>query len=202
VNARAACFDLLSALLDSWSVWDAVAAELGLPALGRPWRRRYLGLTSTTGAYRPYLELVEQSARAVGLPSGAAGALERRWPGLSPWPDVVPALSALALPLAVVTNCSEVLGLAATARVGIRFDAVVTAETAGAYKPDPAPYRLACERLGHPPSQVAYVAGSPFDAEGALAHGFQVTWVNRLGDAVPPSLSGVRVIGSLAGWTP
>ena len=113
-----------------------------------------------------------------------------------------PALSALALPLAVVTNCAEVLGQAAAARVGIRFDAVVTAEAAGAYKPDPAPYLLACKRLGHPPSQVAYVAGSPFDAEGALAQGFQVTWANRLGDAVPPSLSGARVIGTLAGWTP
>lgn len=200
--ARAACFDLLSALLDSWSVWDAVAAEIGLPALGLPWRRRYLALTSSTGAYRPYLELVEQSARAVGLPSVAAGALERRWTGLSPWPDVRPALSALALPLAVATNCSEVLGQAAAARVGIRFDAVVTAETAGAYKPDPAPYRLACERLGHAPSQVAYIAGSPFDAEGALAQGFQVTWVNRLGDTVPASLTGARVVGTLAGWTP
>ncbi|MGZ6070479.1 MAG: HAD-IA family hydrolase [Myxococcaceae bacterium] len=202
MTVRAACFDLLSALLDSWAVWDAVAAELGSPGLGRPWRRRYLALTSTAGTYRPYLDVVEQSAREVGLPSIAAGALEQRWPGLSPWPEVVPALSALALPLAVVTNCSEVLGRTAAARVGLSLATVVTAEAAGAYKPDPAPYRLACERLGHAPSQVAYVAGSPFDAEGALAHGFQVTWVNRLGDAVPPSLTGVRVIGSLAGWTP
>ncbi|HSP18158.1 MAG TPA: hypothetical protein VLQ79_01490 [Myxococcaceae bacterium] len=29
MTVRAAGFDLLSALLDSWAVWDAVAAELG-----------------------------------------------------------------------------------------------------------------------------------------------------------------------------
>ena len=156
MTVRAACFDLLSALLDSWVVWDAVAAELGTPELGRAWRRRYLVLTATTGAYRPYVALVAEAASSVRLPPGAASALQRRWGELEPWPDVVPALSAIEVPVAVVTNCSEALGHSAAARVGIRFDAVVTAEVAGAYKPDPAPYRLACERLGHAASEVAY----------------------------------------------
>lgn len=202
MTVRAVAVDLLSAMLDSWAVWDAVADELGSPALGRAWRRRSLALTSATGAYRPYLDLVGHAARDVGLPSTAAGTLEFRWSSLRPWPDVAPALSALALPIAVVTNCSEVLGRAAAARVGVRFTTVVTAEVAGAYKPDPSPYRLACARLGCVPAEVAYVAGSPFDAIGALAHGFRVTWVNRLGDAVPPELDAVRVTRSLSGWTP
>lgn len=202
MTVRAVGFDLLSALLDSWAVWDAVAAELASPGQGRAWRRRYLALTATAGAYRPYLAVVEEAARDLGLPAGAAAVLDRRWTRVSPWPEVVPTLGALALPLAVVTNCSERLGRAAVGRVGVDFAAVVTAEAAGAYKPDPAPYRLACERLGHPPSEVAYVAGSPFDAAGARAQGFPVTWVNRLGDPVPPSLTGVRVVDSLQGWRP
>jgi 2-haloacid dehalogenase len=201
VTIHAVAVDLLSAMLDSWAVWDAVAAELGSPALGRMWRKRYLTLTSTAGVYRPYLELVGTAAREVGLPSTAAGTLERCWSALAPWPDVGPALGALGVPIAVVTNCSEVLGDAAAARVGIRFATVVTAEVAGAYKPDPAPYRLACERLGFAPSEVAYIAGSPFDALGALAHGFEVTWVNRLGDEVPPELAAVQIARSLSGWT-
>jgi hypothetical protein len=36
---------------------------------------------------------------------------------------------------------------------------------------------------------VAYVAGPPFDARSSLAHGFQVTWVNRLGVPVPAELA-------------
>jgi 2-haloacid dehalogenase len=199
VSARAVCFDLLSAVLDSWSVWDGVA---GSSELGRAWRRRYLLLTSTAGAYRPYLELVSEAARSIGLPSSATARLEHAWDGLQPWPDVQPALSSIRLPMAVVTNCSEELGRRAAACVGVRFDVVVTAEEAGAYKPDPAPYRLACERLGCTPGEVAFVAGSPFDAMGALAYGFRVTWVNRRGDPAPADASRIRIVSSLAGWKP
>lgn len=202
MKVHAVCFDLLSALLDSGSLWDAVAAELGGPQLGRSWRARYLALTASAGTYRPYLDIVGEAAREVGLPAEAARRLQHRWTELAPWPEVLPALSALEVPAAVVTNCSEVLGQVAAARVGFPFAAVVTAETAGAYKPAPAPYRLACERLRCTPSEVAYVAGSPFDAAGALAEGFQVTWVNRLGDPVPVGLAPARVTPSLSGWTP
>lgn len=200
MNIRAACFDLLSALLDSWTVWDGVAASLGRADLGRAWRGRYLEITSTVGRYRPYLSLVAEAATAVGLPEDAAARLERAWDGLRPWPDVPPALGGLEVPTAVVTNCSVSMGRRAAACVGTPFDVVVTAEEAGAYKPDPAPYRLACERLGHAPREVAFVAGSPFDARGALASGFQVTWVNRLGAPVPAELAGVRIVPTLDGW--
>ena len=134
---RAACFDLLSALLDSWTVWDGVAASLGRADVGRAWRGRYLELTSTVGAYRPYLALVGEAAAAVGLPEEAAARLERAWDGLRPWPDVLPALGSLAVPAAVVTNCSLAMGRRAAACVGAPFEVVVTAEEAGAYKPDP-----------------------------------------------------------------
>jgi 2-haloalkanoic acid dehalogenase type II len=200
MNVRAACFDLLSALLDSWTVWDRVAASVGRPDLGRAWRGRYLEITSTVGGYRPYLALVGEAAAAVGLPEDAAARLERAWDGLKPWPDVLPALDALEVPTAVVTNCSVSMGRRAAACVGAPFDVVVTAEEAGAYKPDPAPYRLACERLARAPGEIAFVAGSPFDARGALACGFQVTWVNRLGAPVPAELSGVRLVTTLEGW--
>jgi 2-haloacid dehalogenase len=195
------CFDLLSALLDSWSVWDGVAASLGRAELGRPWRQRYLEITSTVGGYRPYLELVARAATGVGLPADAMPRLEQAWADLRPWPDVVPALGSLGLPRAVATNCSITLGRAAAVCVGIPFDVVVTAEEAGAYKPDPAPYRLVCERLGRSPREVAFVAGSPFDARGALAFGFRVTWVNRLAAPVPEDLAGVRIVSSVSGWT-
>jgi 2-haloacid dehalogenase len=201
VSVRAVCFDLLSALLDSWPVWDGVAASLGRPELGRPWRQRYLEITSTIGGYRPYLELVARAATEVGLPAEARPRLEQAWADLRPWPDVVPALTSLGLPRAVATNCSTTLGRAAVARVGIPFDVVVTAEESGAYKPDPAPYRLVCERLGRSPGEVAFVAGSPFDARGALGFGFQVTWVNRLAAPVPADLAGVQTVLSLSGWT-
>jgi len=57
---RAVLFDLLTALLDSWSLWDAVA---GSQEAGRAWRAEYLRLTYGCGAYVPYEHLVRAAAR-------------------------------------------------------------------------------------------------------------------------------------------
>jgi 2-haloacid dehalogenase len=47
---RAVLFDLLTALLDSWTLWNAVAgSETG----GVVWRGEYLRLTYGCGAYVP-----------------------------------------------------------------------------------------------------------------------------------------------------
>ena len=78
------------------------------------------------------------------------------------------------VPLAVVTNCSEALGQIAAVRTGIAFDAVVTAERAGFYKPHPRPYRLALEALGAAPEATLFVAGSAYDLVGAAAIGMKV----------------------------
>jgi len=78
-----------------------------------------------------------------------------------------------------VTNCSERLGRMAIAKAGVEFDAVVIAERAGAYKPDPRPYKLALDELNIAPGKALFVAGSVFDVNGAGAMGMDVYWHNR-----------------------
>src|SRR6516164_2602508 len=78
----AVLFDLLTALLDSWTVWNAAA---GSERAGRTWRAEYLRLTYGCGAYHPYEDLVRQAAQATGLPPSAAEALEARWEALTVW---------------------------------------------------------------------------------------------------------------------
>ena len=78
----AVLFDLLTALIDSWSLWNRVA---GSEAQGRAWRGEYLKLTYGCGAYRPYETLVEEAAVASGLPASRAKALEDEWLALEPW---------------------------------------------------------------------------------------------------------------------
>jgi 2-haloalkanoic acid dehalogenase type II len=197
---RAVLFDLLTALLDSWTVWNAAA---GSEAQGRAWRAEYLRLTYGCGAYQPYEQLVQQAAATVGLPAGAAQALEDRWDSLPVWSGARELLAALQphCKLAVVTNCSRRLGARAAARLGIAWDVVVTSEEAGFYKPDPRPYRLALERLGVPAQQAAFVAGSGYDLFGTAAVGLRTYWHNRVGlprpsgapqaDAEAPDLQGV-----------
>lgn len=182
---RAVLFDLLTALLDSWTLWDSVA---GGSEAGRRWRAAYLRRTYGCGAYRPYETLVQEAADETGLTSRHVETLSRRWDELRPWDDVAAFLAPLVgrCRLGVVTNCSDVLGRRAAARVGVPFDVVVTSERAGFYKPHPAPYRLALEELGLPAADVLFVAGSGFDLIGTSAVGMRTLWHNRAGIARPP----------------
>jgi 2-haloalkanoic acid dehalogenase type II len=177
---RAVAFDLLTALLDSWTLWEEVA-----PGGGLAWRDRYLELTYGAGRYVPYEQLVEQAALDVGVGRGAADDLMERWDELTPWAETAEVLSAVAarVPVAVVTNCSTALARRAVDRVGVEIPVVVTAEDAGWYKPDPHPYEGALTRLDLPAGSVLFVAGSRSDIGGAAGVGMDVFWHNRRGIA-------------------
>lgn len=177
----AVVFDLLTALLDSWSVWNRAAGSDGD---GLRWRRAYLRLTYGCGAYRPYEDLVRQAASLAGLEPGLADALADGWGDLRPWAeaqDVLGDLDRRGVPLGVATNCSVALGTQAARAVGVPFAAIVTSEEAGFYKPRPEPYRSVLARLGTDPARTLFVAGSPADIPGATGVGIPVFWHNRAG---------------------
>ena len=200
---RAVLFDLLTALLDSWTAWNAAA---GSEARGRAWRAEYLRLTYGCGAYQPYEQLVRAAADATGLPRSAADALEAGWRDLPVWSGAQAALDALQgrSRLAVVTNCSARLGRLAAARLATRWDCVVTAEEAGFYKPDARPYRLALAQLGVLPQDAAFVAGSAYDLLGTSAVGLRTYWHNRVGltrpDGIPPAELESPTLEQLLPW--
>jgi 2-haloalkanoic acid dehalogenase type II len=177
---NAVLFDLLSALLDSWSLWDDLAGD---PVLGRQWRMHYLDLTYRTTQYQPYLELVRESAAAVGVKMTQAETLANRWNELTPWPEAAEVLVELAsrFRIGVITNCSQDLGLEAVSRLGIEFDVILTAERAGYYKPAPEIYAMAMTRIREAPEHILYIAGSPYDVRGAANAGMPVFWHNRVG---------------------
>jgi 2-haloalkanoic acid dehalogenase type II len=200
----AVLFDLLTALLDSWSLWNAIA---GSEDAGRRWRAAYLRITYETGAYRPYEDLVAEAAEAVGLDRTLADSLDARYAELKPWPDVMPILSRLSaagLRLGIVTNCSQRLGLIAARQIAIAFASVVTAEDAGWYKPDPRPYRLALDALGVTADRCLFVAGSAYDLVGTARVGLPTFWHDRIGmtapDNAPPPLAHERTLTELPGW--
>ncbi|SEF28068.1 HAD-IA family hydrolase [Variovorax sp. NFACC27] len=181
---RAVLFDLLTALLDSWTVWNSAA---GSEQKGRAWRAEYLRLTYGCGAYEPYEQLVKDAARNTGMDDSAPDSLEAQWDTLPVWSGARELLLALKphCRLAVVTNCSCRLGHRAAARLGIDWDVVVTSEEAGFYKPDPRPYRMALDRLGVKAEDAAFVAGSGYDMFGTSAVGLRTFWHNRVGLGLP-----------------
>lgn len=181
----AVIFDLLTALLDSWRLWNAVA---GSESAGLKWRKAYLGLTYDAGAYRPYEDIIREAAAAAGIAPDVAETLIARWSDLRPWAEAVSVLSELrrrGVKLGVATNSSNALAEHALAAAGSfdakLFDAVATAESAGFYKPRPEPYQLALRLLGTDPARTLFVAGSAADVPGATAVGMPVYWHNRVG---------------------
>jgi 2-haloacid dehalogenase len=179
-------FDLLTALLDSWTLWNNVA---GSEEDGRKWRAAYLRRTYETGAYRLYEALVADAAAGVGLSPMLASHLAARYGELKPWPETHEVLGALrreGLALGIVTNCSEELGAKAVACAGAEFDVVVTAQRAGYYKPDPRPYIMALAELGMPAGRCLFVAGSPYDLFGTSKVGLPTYWHDRVGMTPPP----------------
>lgn len=179
----AVLFDLLTALIDSWSVWKRVAGD---DASGQRWREESLKRVTSAGAYRAYETIVAEAAAAVGLPAEKAEELLAAWPTLQPYPEVPGVLRSLASRrLGVVTNCSQRLAEIAVRATGGAFETIVSAERAGWYKIDPRAYRAGLEALGLPATRVLFVAGSPHDLVGAGRVGMQVFWANRRGLPVP-----------------
>ncbi|KAL1871106.1 hypothetical protein Daus18300_004851 [Diaporthe australafricana] len=190
---KAIVFDLLTALLDSWTLWHASTPSKQTEE-GRRWRKQYLELTFGAGAYSSssaaYESLVEQAARDVGLPYTAPAALLQNWQQLQAWPEVarvLPELQRQGYKLGVVTNCSAELGHGAVRRAeeyvggGFKFDAAVTAEESGFYKPVRAAYEAILPRLDVQVDEILFVAGSAGDVQGATDAGMKVVWHNRVG---------------------
>ena len=175
-------FDLLTALLDTWSLFADVA---GGRESGMRWHAASQSLLRGQ-PYRPFEDILREAAQSADIEGAKANELIARWGEPTPWPDVpgiLPHLSSYTR--FIVTNCSERLGALAAARVG-KFDLVMTAERAGAYKPDPRPYRAALDALNLHRKRVLFVAGSAHDVGGAARAGMDVYWANR-GRVPPPS---------------
>ena len=105
------------------------------------------------------------------------------WPA---FPDSSEALERLQTRFALVTitNCDDDLFAASQKRLGVTFDAVITAQQVGRYKPDTAGFLLAHERiereLGVPKERILHVAQSLFhDHVPAKSLGMQTVWIDR-----------------------
>ncbi|HEY8655175.1 MAG TPA: HAD-IA family hydrolase [Candidatus Limnocylindria bacterium] len=191
-------FDLLTALLDTRTLWTAVAGD---GDLGLRWHAASQRLLRGQ-RYWPFEDLVREAAESTGIAPERAEELLARWGESQPWPDTVVTLEQLGPRTRfVVTNCSIVLGALAAANAGT-FDLVMTAEEAGAYKPDPQPYVAALERLGLDPARVLFVAGSAHDVGGAGRAGMDVYWANRGGVPAPEDGTPIATATDLSGLLP
>jgi len=219
---RALTFDCYGTLID----WEAGILAYVAPLLSRKLPRRDPGDTQrpTVSAeawverweriqfdllrpYRPYREILLRSFEATmkhfGLECFAddAPGLVRSVADWQPFADTLPALRRLARrhQLAIVSNIDRDLLASTLAQLAAPFSALITAEDAQAYKPDPAPLRLALERLDLAPERVLHAGfGWRYDLAPARALGMRTCFVNRSGGAIPEGDPPDLIVPSLA----
>lgn len=115
------------------------------------------------------------------IPATALDETNLAWHRLDPWPDAIAGLTRLQerFIVAPLSNANIRLALDVAKRAGLPWDAILGAEVAGAYKPDPDAYRRTAEILGLEPQQVAMVAAHNSDLAAAQSLGLRTAFVRR-----------------------
>jgi 2-haloacid dehalogenase len=192
---RALVFDVFGTLVDWRSgIADAFRAS-GLSEdaeeLADAWRARYRPiLAEVNDGARPWGNFDDLhritlddllNERGVEVLADVHRRLVGAWHRLDPWPDVRNGLEALRRERVTATlSNGHVALLVDLARHGdLRFDCVLAAEFAHAYKPAPEVYQTAARLLGVAPDEMMLVAAHPWDLEGARQAGLKTAFVDR-----------------------
>lgn len=201
MTPRALLFDVFGTCVDWRGSIVRRGAELerswGIPrvdwfALADAWRGRYQPQMETVrSGERAWADLDQLHREALDelvLPFGLTGLDDRRrdeltrvWHQLDPWPDVATGLASLKR-LAIVAPCSNghiALQVNLARHAGLVWDAILGAEIARAYKPQPEVYLESARALGLEPNDVMFVAAHNDDLRAARALGFQTAFVPR-----------------------
>ncbi|MFG2604962.1 HAD family hydrolase [Streptomyces sp. NPDC048514] len=151
----------------------------------RQWARFSAGEVSFEGQrrdrVRTFLGEELSDAEADAWFQRYVGHYEAAW---SLFPDVLPALEALAASHrhAVLSNSSLTVQDRKLRTLGLfdRFETVLCAAELGVSKPEAGAFLAACEALGLPPHEVAYVGDHPeIDGRGAAEAGLLSVWIDR-----------------------
>ncbi|HEY1257888.1 MAG TPA: HAD-IA family hydrolase, partial [Stellaceae bacterium] len=116
-----------------------------------------------------------------GLSEAEIDHLNRSWHRLDGWPDTVEGLTRLKRKFILVTlsNGNVALMVNMAKYAGLPWDAILGAEVAHAYKPQPEAYDRTAQFLDLKPSQCMMVAAHNADLMAARGRGFHTAFVSR-----------------------
>lgn len=210
-------FDAYGTLFDVAGAARAVAASdvrvaPMWPALAEDWRRKqleYTWLRAIMGAHADFAQVTADALdwvlEARGLHDSALrAALLAAYHRLPCYPEAPAAMAALAARgkrLAILSNGTPSMLDQAVDSAGLagRFEAVISVETVGIYKPASQVYALVQQVTGVPPQKVAFVSSNGWDVAGAARFGFSTVWVNRAGAPIDRLPHGpARIIADLS----
>ncbi|MCC6166199.1 MAG: haloacid dehalogenase type II [Caldilineaceae bacterium] len=187
-------FDCYGTLID-WEtgILRAVQPVLqrhGLMVLDTAVLQQYAKLEAEleAGPYIPYREVLRRVMAGLAVELGfvpEGDELDTLADSVQYWPpfrDSSDALQRLQrrYKLVILSNIDDDLFAASEKLLGVTFDAVITAQQVGSYKPNLRHFEAALARLAVPKGQILHVAQSLYhDHVPAQAQGFTSVWVNR-----------------------
>ncbi|MEL7542514.1 MAG: haloacid dehalogenase type II [Pseudomonadota bacterium] len=207
-------FDAYGTLFDVHSAVNRHHADIGDVAgqLSNLWRDKQLQYTwirAMTGRHQPF-NVVTAAAldfaieTVGGLSDGMRETLLEAYMTLDAYAEVAEVLAGLknrGATLAILSNGTPDMLDAAVRSAGLDdvFDAVISIEDIGIYKPDMRVYQMTCDRFDVSPGAVTFQSSNRWDIAGAKVFGYRCNWINRFAapeefsdmapDAVFPSLA-------------
>jgi 2-haloacid dehalogenase len=197
---KALTFDVFGTVVD-WRTGIAREAKallgpkghtLDWGAFADAWRARYVpAMAKVSSGERPFVILDELHRENLvevladvgvgGLSDAEVDELNLAWHRLDPWPDVRQGMGRLKrrFILASLSNGNVRLVVDMARRAGLSWDAILGAEVARAYKPQPEAYDAAARILRLAPGECLMVAAHPTDLAAAAARGFRTAYVHR-----------------------
>jgi len=197
MHIKTVAFDTGGTVLDWHSgIRDALAAVGANHGIERDWaaianQYRRLAMKGIVGQSQPafnmddvHFRVLEEVFKSNDL--GLFTEADRRqiagaWHKLTAWPDfagplreirkIMPVVSFTMLPMSLVVDVSRLNGIA--------WDAVISCEAIGHYKPDARAYQQAAKWLAVEPSSILMVACHNFDLNAARSCGFKTAFVRR-----------------------
>ena len=199
-SIKALTFDVFGTVVD----WRSGISEEGR-ALGRDkgieadweafadtWRGKYqpslarvrdgeAPWTNLDSLHRTSLDALLEEFGIESLAEPDKDALNRAWHRLPPWPDSVVGLTLLRRKyvLATLSNGNVALLVNMARNAGLPWDAILGAEVAKHYKPQPECYLVTAELLGLAPRECMMVAAHNGDLVAAAALDFRTAFVPR-----------------------
>jgi 2-haloacid dehalogenase len=188
-DAYGTLFDVHSVQARCETLWPGKGA-----ALSQAWRAKQLEYTwqrSLMRRYVPFSQVTKDALEfscavlSLSLDEEKLAILLAEYRRLALYPDVADALKRLkARKSAILSNGSPDMLDPLVAQSGLSFDAVLSVDALKVYKPDPAVYELAVQKLQIPKQDIGFVSSNGWDAQGAKSFGFTVWWINRAGAPV------------------
>ena len=117
-----------------------------------------------------------------------------------PFPDTRDAILELQklVKVALITNTDNQIIQETERLLDVKFDEIITAEQAMAYKPSHKGFQLARERLGLDVSDIWHAGfGFKYDIVPATELGYKTVWVNRQGEVRPVDVKETFLVGDM-----